>query len=179
MKLRISSSPFRITPRRESTPTEEVVVEETEVGEKNEEPRKTPTGVSDKAKKPKRSRGVEETQGESPYLTRLVTLIPSEVVALYLTFKEVAIAFLPVWAVVCLALVVIVRCAGARDRYGHIQIFGVVIASISFVLWIYATGGEFPQMPRPSVQGVVPVSIGVWTFIVPYFYRGEERASGA
>lgn len=117
---------------------------------------------------------MESTTGTA-YLTRLVTLIPSEVVALYLTFKEVASEFVGIWALICLGLVFVVRCAGARDKNGRVQIYGVGIACLSFVLWVYATGGSFPNLPPPSTKGVVSVAIGVWTFLIPYLYRGEER----
>ena len=53
---------------------------------------------------------------------------------------------------------------------------GVVISSVSFVLWVYATGGTFPQLPAPTAPtGIIPVAIGVWTFLIPYVYKGEER----
>ena len=75
-----------------------------------------------------------------PYLSRLIKLIPSEVVALYLTFKEVAI----------------------------------LIATVSFVLWVYATDGYFLHFRRPAnVPGLISVSVGVWTFLLPYLYKGD------
>jgi hypothetical protein len=49
------------------------------------------------------------------YLTRLVKLVPSEIMALYLTFKEMAAAFLGVWALICLGLLIFVR-AGERGK---------------------------------------------------------------
>jgi hypothetical protein len=51
----------------------------------------------------------------------LVKLIPAEVVALYLTFKEVASSWLSIWAWICLALVVLVRCFGTYNNAKSVQ----------------------------------------------------------
>ena len=109
-----------------------------------------------------------------PYLTRLVKLIPSEVLALYLSFKEVAASWLGIWAMICLVLVFIVRTVGTRQAGKQVQWGAVVIALVSFILWIYATGGYFLQIHLPaSVPGIVSVAIGLWTFVLSYVYRGE------
>lgn len=116
---------------------------------------------------------LDNQQGD-PYLSRLVKLVPAEVVALYLTFKEIASSWLGIWAMICLLLVVLVRTLGTRKTGNPIQILAVVIASISFVLWVYATDGYFLQIKLPpNVPGLVSVSIGVWTFVVPFLYKGD------
>lgn len=108
------------------------------------------------------------------YLSRLVKLVPAEAVTLYLTFKEIAATWLGIWALVCLLVVVAVRTLGNRQSGKPIQIGAVVIATVSFVLWVYATGGYFLQIQPPaSMPGIVSAGIGVWTFVVPYFYRGD------
>jgi hypothetical protein len=105
------------------------------------------------------------------YLTRLVKLIPAEVVALYLTFKEVAADWLAIWATVCLVLVVIVRALGTSGANKPVQWGAVVVAAVSFVLWIYATGGHIIDVTLPA--GVISAAIGLWTFVVPWFYKGD------
>lgn len=118
-------------------------------------------------------------QGD-PYLARLVKLIPSEVVALYLTFKEVAATWLGVWALICLFLVVLVRAATTRGSGQPIQFGAVAIASVSFVLWIYATGGTILGLQLPTtVPGLISVSVGVWTFIIPFIYKGGPAQPAA
>lgn len=107
------------------------------------------------------------------YFTRLVKLVPSEIVALYLTFKEVAAAFLDVWALICLVLLIIVRAWGTQESGVPVQKVAVVIAAVSFVLWVYATGGHFPWVRMPDVPGAISVAIGVWTFLIPRFYKGD------
>ena len=112
-------------------------------------------------------------QGDE-YLKRLVLLIPSEVLALYLTFKEAAASWLGVWSLICLLLVLLVRTVGTKQQGKPVQAMAVVVACVSFVLWIYATGGQLLGFALPaSAPGAVSVAIGVWTFVVPYFYKGD------
>lgn len=106
------------------------------------------------------------------YLARLVKLIPSEVVALYLTFKEVANTWVGIWALVCLGLVVVVRVTTTRSPGKPLQVGAVLIACVSFVLWIYATGGTIANLQLPAAPGLISVSVGVWTFLLPYLYKG-------
>jgi len=113
-----------------------------------------------------------------PYFARLVLLIPSEVIALYLTFKEVAASFLGIWAVICLLLVVFARSFATYKKGKSIQVGSVLIAVVSFVLWIYATGGYFFNWKLSAeYPGVISVAIGVWTFVIPYFYKGDSSNS--
>ena len=107
------------------------------------------------------------------YLQRLIKLVPSELLALYLTFKEIAATWLGIWATICLALVVFARAMGTRKPGKGPQWKAVAVASVSFVLWIYATDGNFLGLEPPPIPGLISVSVGVWTFIVPYFYKGD------
>ncbi len=114
------------------------------------------------------------SQVGDPYLSRLLKLVPAEVLALYLTFKEVAAGFLGVWATICLVLVVVVRTIGNRQAGKPIQIAAIIIATVSFVLWLYASGGYLLNVKLPvNSSGVVSVAIGVWTFLLPYLYKGD------
>lgn len=111
---------------------------------------------------------------EDEYLTRLVKLIPAEVVALYLSFKEVASSWLGIWAFICLLLVVVVRVFGSSTTQPirkSPQLVAIGVSCVSFILWIYAMGGYIIEVALPV--GAVSVAIGLWTFVVPYFYKGD------
>ena len=69
------------------------------------------------------------TAPDDEYWTRLVKMIPADVVALYLTFKEVASEWLPIWAWICLGLVFLVRILGTHTDAKSVQ-------------WIAGDGGE-------------------------------------
>ncbi len=109
-----------------------------------------------------------------PWLARLVKLVPAEVVAVYLAGRPLAAArFADQWPVVCLLLVVIVRAWGSSDRRGP-QWISVAIATVSFALWVQATGGRFLGWSLPA--DAAGLAVLVWTTLVPVFWRGDETA---
>ena len=114
------------------------------------------------------------------YMERLVKLIPAEVVGLYLvgigiipTGSEIATA---VWAIVCLFLVVLVRAYATGDKAADPKVTpqwsAVLVSSISFVIWVYNIQGPF-QVYHLAVPYVGSLSVLLWTFVVPYFYKGD------
>jgi hypothetical protein len=121
--------------------------------------------------------GQPPEQGD-PYLTRLVKLVPSEIVTLYLAFKVTAAGTtltLAGWAAICLILVICLRTIFTREPGKPVQWIAVLVATVSFVLWIYATGGYLPYLPvDPQNAGLVSIAIGVWTFVVPFIYKGSD-----
>jgi hypothetical protein len=112
-------------------------------------------------------------QVEKPYLSRLVLLVPAEVISLYVAFKTAAVNFLPWFGLVCLALVILVRIK-ATSQEGKPEWGAVFISTVSFGLWVYSTGGTLPGIPAPADPGIISVAIGVWTFVTPYFYQGKS-----
>jgi hypothetical protein len=128
---------------------------------------------------PFRVRAVSAAAAEppDPYFARLVKLVPSEVLALFVTFKQAATGFLGVWSLICLGLVIVVRTIGTRQAGKPIQWLAVAVAAISFALWVYATGGYLEGLKLPdapsNAQAGLSIAIGVWTFVVPYFYKGD------
>ena len=112
------------------------------------------------------------------YMERLVKLIPSEVVGIYLIGfgiipKAESIA-LVIWTLVCLGLVIIARAYATRDQANNkpTQWLAVIISSMSFVIWVYTLGHAFVpfNMWIPWIGSLIVL---VWTFIIPYFYKGD------
>ena len=112
------------------------------------------------------------------YFDRLVKLIPAEVVAIYL----VGIGIIPadqkpafaIWAAVCFCLVIVARAYATSDRENNIppQWPAVIISAISFVIWAYTMPGAF-QVYGLAVGYIGSLLVLVWTFLVPYIYRGS------
>src|SRR5262249_62359004 len=76
-----------------------------------------------------------------PWLTRLVKLVPAEVVAVYLAGRPFAQEhYAGWWPVACLVLTIVVRAGGTSDRRGPPWL-SVLLSPVSFVLWGDATGG--------------------------------------
>jgi len=120
------------------------------------------------------------------YMGRLITLIPAEVIAVYLTVRgffilphtqvdNTASGFIGIWPAICLLLVFMVRVWGTRDDKGSrksIQWWGVIISSVSFVIWILAIGDGFFGL-KPGDLRIASTLVVLWTFVVGYFYKGE------
>lgn len=108
-----------------------------------------------------------------PWLTRLVKLVPSEVIAVYLAGAELAKTWLGIWAFICLLLVFVARTLGTREQGEPVQWIAVLVSAVSFVIWIYATGGYFFDLTLPPDRGFASIAVLLWTFLVPYFYKGD------
>ncbi len=106
-----------------------------------------------------------------PCLTRLVKLVPAEIVAVFLAGRPLAQErYAGQWPVACLILLVIVRALGTSDRRGP-QWVSVAISAVSFVLWVYAMGGRF--LSYTVDVNLASLAVLVWTTLVPVLWRGD------
>ena len=120
--------------------------------------------------------GVVPTAGPTEpgdmYMERLVKLVPSEVIGVFLAGKGYAESWIGIWAVICLALVLVSRIWGTYQKGKPIQWVGVVVSFVSFAIWIYAIGAQLLNFVLPD-NGIAYIAVLVWTFVVPYFYKGD------
>jgi hypothetical protein len=113
------------------------------------------------------------------YMERLVKLVPAEVMTIYLLGTGIIgpdIAWgLAAWAAVCLGLVIFTRARLTRDKAAgeHPQWAAVAISAVSFVLWIYNLAGGPFQALGLDVRGLGQLAVLVWTYLVPFFYKGD------
>jgi hypothetical protein len=112
------------------------------------------------------------------YLDRLIKMIPSEVISLYiigsgLIPQEESVALL-VWTVICLIGVICIRIYGTADPRRRLppQWQSVSISSISFLIWVYSLGGVFKAF-HLYVSYIGSLLILAWTFFIPLFYKGS------
>ncbi len=107
------------------------------------------------------------------WMDRVMKLIPSEVVAVYLTGKgNLPDGWQGGWSYVCLALVLLVRAWGTHEPGKGAQWIAVIVSAVSFVVWVYATSGRFAGVPVvPS--GAASAAVLVWAVVVPIFYKGD------
>lgn len=129
-------------------------------------------------------RGVERPPGSyDDYLARLVKLVPAEIVGLYTVgkgFVDDRASFLIGWILVCAALCVFVRSRATKDpgTAKGPQWPAVVIATVSFLIWVYSglRGSPLACPPGPYclyIAAIASLSVLLWTFLVPYFYTGD------
>jgi hypothetical protein len=121
---------------------------------------------------PKRT--TSQVQGEKfkNWMERLVKLIPAEVLSLYLAGKGIAESWLGYWAAVCLVIVFVFRAWGTKEEGKKVQWAAVIIATVSFVIWIYAIGDYFISFTLPDAR-IPSLIVLVWTFMVSAFYKGD------
>ncbi|MCE7796380.1 hypothetical protein LWE61_07370 [Sphingobium sufflavum] len=137
---------------------------------------------------------LETVGGSDPsdgWSTRIAKLIPAEALGLYGTAVAMVhetpyrVAALWVIALFCILLVFLIRSQATRDpRTGKPQYRAVLIAILSFVIWLVALGsatgtepGALPVSPIPTLPGlefVGPLAALLWGTIVPYVYTGER-----
>jgi hypothetical protein len=67
-------------------------------------------------------------------------------------------------------LTILVRAVGTSDRRGP-QWISVLVSAVSFVLWVYATGGHF--LTYAVDANLAALAVLVWTTLVPILWRGD------
>lgn len=122
---------------------------------------------------------------QTPYYERLIKLIPAEILSIYMIGKGV----IPgvdgrhgqtaawIWAGVCLLLLLFLRmkASSSTGKFFDAQWASVLIAAISYIIWLYNMGGVLDAMPfYAEYKYIGALAILVWTFLVPYFYTGDE-----
>lgn len=146
--------------------------------------------------------------GGDAYMSRLVKLVPAEAVTVYPVVMQQATAVTPIdgprWAVyiaawTMLAIVIILRWTATREPGKSAQWGAVLIAAVSFFIWVHVMGGDFgfERLLENMAQGSAPdsltrggpgnvtdtaglkqfvsnLSLTAWTLLAPAVYRGEE-----
>lgn len=105
---------------------------------------------------------------------RLIKLIPSEILAAYVSGRALAPEYEQYWAPVCLALLLIVRAIGTKAPNSSTQWGAVAIAAISFLIWVYSIGGFFFSL-KINDAAIPALAMIAWTVIAPILYKGNEE----
>ncbi len=108
------------------------------------------------------------------YYSRLVKLIPSEIIALYLALDGIASAMKQketlLWVVFGIAL------TGAwiyLGRMANVHRFEQrILTVLAFAIWVYVFGGPFAMLPWYE-PGYGKMLLVVYTFFVPMLFKGD------
>lgn len=114
---------------------------------------------------------VTEAKAMDSWIERLVKLVPAEIVATYLAGRGYAADFVGWWPFVCLLLLLIVRIQATRTSTSAPQWAAISISAISFVIWVFAVGGQFVTFSLS--QNHASLLVLVWTTVVPALYKGN------
>jgi hypothetical protein len=119
------------------------------------------------------------------YLGRVIRLIPSDIVALYLVgsglLAEDDLWPSAVWSGFCLAALIVIRVYGTRDDSTPPKpdLQAVFWSAAAFVVWVYTLGGPFRafDLANPGWHIHEPkygsLLVLACSFLVPYFYKGS------
>ncbi|MBN3882539.1 MAG: hypothetical protein V7K64_32400 [Nostoc sp.] len=120
------------------------------------------------------------------YSERLLKLIPSEVLSLYVAVRGLwidplklnsspaegaSLSFLDFWPIICIVLLILFRLWGTRltTDWKTTQLKAVAISAISFVIWVYTLGDDILGWHLPDTRYAATAAI-VWVFAIPIFF---------
>lgn len=112
------------------------------------------------------------------YIDRLVKLMPAEIVAAYTVIKSLAADWNPEqlgWlGLVCLIVAVILRAYATFEAGKGPQWIAVIVAAVSFGLYLYTEGGQLPWLDSTTFPPNSPqIAMILWVTVVPLIYTGD------
>lgn len=121
----------------------------------------------------------EGDNGDS-YLSKLVKLIPAEVMALYTSGLAQIPALLPpnqmlvpaLWLVVCFIIVIVVRILATKNPNTSPDWKIVTLSAIAFLIWSYSGGGPWETYGL-YLPYLGSLAVMFWTFFAPYIYQEQ------
>lgn len=114
-----------------------------------------------------------ESDSLSKWMERLVKLIPGEIVPVYALVREYGDDVWQrfVWPVAFLILTFIFRAFTTRETGKSPQWVAAGIASVSFIFWVYITGGNFFGW---AVESQVMTGIMlIYMLLISKYYKGD------
>ena len=130
-------------------------------------------------RKPQRKAGLTgTTDGYDNYTSRLVKLVPAEVIAFYLALESI-VSVMPeknilMWVIFGLSLV------GAwfyLGRMAHVSSpVQRLLTLVAFTVWVYVTGGPFATLPWYNAA-YGKLALVVFTFALPLLYQGQPKTA--
>jgi hypothetical protein len=115
--------------------------------------------------------------GWDTYYSRLLKLIPSEIIAFYMALDAIASAMeqkeILLWIVFGVSVI------GAwiyLQKMSNVkQLVQRILTVIAFAIWVYVFGGPFAQLPWYE-PGYCQLLLVVYTFFVPMFFKGRDES---
>lgn len=105
------------------------------------------------------------------WVSRLVKLVPAEILAVYLAGRGYATGYPGKWPAVCMIMLLVFRLLSTRAPRTGPQWWAAVISAVSFLIYVYAMGDQFLLWRLD--QNVASLAVLAWTTVVPVIYRGD------
>jgi uncharacterized membrane protein HdeD (DUF308 family) len=127
--------------------------------------------------------GAPAAEPYDTYVTKLLKLIPAEVISVYLAGLALIPASLPesqkiaplAWLGICFLFVIIARYAMTTDKNTSPDWKIIGLSVVSFVIWTYSMGGPW-ESTSVYISWLGGLAVIAWTFLVPYCFRDEAAA---
>lgn len=117
-------------------------------------------------------------EGEQ-FLDKLVRLVPSEASTLYIYGQGILDKSddisLIIWSLFCLLIAGLVRYIGTKDPESNSRQWGaIIIACVSFIIFVYYTGGPFLLIPEFHNAKYALLIVAAWTTTTTLFYNPKN-----
>ncbi|KAB8154292.1 hypothetical protein EZY14_007590 [Kordia sp. TARA_039_SRF] len=122
----------------------------------------------------------KENQPFDGYFSRLIKLIPAEIVSIYILGqnliperdKEVLLGF----TVICSILLVVIRYQATKEEEeSKTQWMAIIISLISFLIFVYSIGSLF-ELYDLKERWIATLMMAFWVFIIPIIYKGDKSS---
>jgi hypothetical protein len=140
-----------------------------------------------------RALAAESSTTVDQYMDRLVKLVPAEAIAAYPLLAKLA-SEEGAWALILvswllLAMSIILRRHATASGDSGPQRTAVIVAAVSFIIWVYVMNGTFGitllinSIGLDSIGAALlsaksflsVVLLVIWTMLVPVFYQGDTN----
>ncbi len=115
-----------------------------------------------------------EIKPDQEYRSKLLKLIPSEIVAAYMVLHGVIPAEYAKWGLIIITLVLLIITPFYLKKFEKVKKnLQIIASSLTFVVWVYSLGGgpfAHWNLYEPWIASVVLV---LWTLIIPLLFKTQ------
>ncbi|SEM64218.1 hypothetical protein SAMN04488505_105273 [Chitinophaga rupis] len=107
----------------------------------------------------------------TPYESRVLKLIPAEVVSVYLgVFQLMQQGKAPHWVFLLVFALLLFADVLYKKQAGVVKWQDFLISGIAFILWVFSFGGPVPEFSK-TFQMLSAYLIPVYTLFIPLVYK--------
>lgn len=112
-----------------------------------------------------------EIKPTNEFRSKLLKLIPSEIVAAYMVLQGIIPEDSGKWGLIIVSLVLLIITPFYLSKFEKVKgTSQIAFSTFSFVVWVYTLGGPFENwgVHKPWIASIVLV---LWTLIIPLFFK--------
>jgi hypothetical protein len=120
-----------------------------------------------------------EISSTQEYRSKLLKLIPSEIVAAYMVLQGIIPADSAKWGLLVVSLILLILTPFYLAKFEKVtKIPQIAASTFSFLVWVYSLGGGpfiYWGLYKPWIASIILV---LWTMIIPMFFKTEPVPAG-